>query len=131
MSEYVETCFLDSHTLKLAYDIREGVGPALLCVHGNSSHRGPWRSLLDHLSDYAALRLDRRGHGQSGWARPPAYSTVNYADDIRAAAETLGGREFVLISHSKGSLASLYNEFASHQRSFTASVDPRSVKIRP
>lgn len=112
MSEFIETLFLESRTPKLAYDIRAGAGPILLCVHGISSHRRMWGPLLKNLSDYAALRLDLRGHGQSEWARPPAYSTADYADDIRAAAETLNGREFVLISHSNGSLASLY--FATH-----------------
>jgi len=58
------------------------------------------------------LRLDLRGHGESDWAFPPAYSTADYADDIRAAEETLDGWEFVLVSHSNGSLASLY--FATH-----------------
>jgi pimeloyl-ACP methyl ester carboxylesterase len=108
MSESSETLFLDSRTPTLAYDIRKSSEPALLCIHGNSSHRGLWGPLLNHLPDYAALRLDLRGHGESGWARPPAYSTADYADDIRAAAETLAGREFVLVSHSNGSLASLY-----------------------
>src|SRR5262245_598003 len=112
MSESIKTRFLESRTPKLAFDIRAGIEPVLLCVHGNSSHRGLWRPLLDHLPDYAALRLDLRGHGESDWARPPAYSTADYADDIRAAAATLDGREFALISHSNGSLASLY--FATH-----------------
>jgi pimeloyl-ACP methyl ester carboxylesterase len=112
MIDSIETLFLESRAPKLAFDIRAGVEPALLCVHGNSSHRGLWRQLLDHLPDYAALRLDLRGHGESEWVRPPAYSTADYADDIRAAAETLGGREFALVSHSNGSLAALY--FATH-----------------
>jgi pimeloyl-ACP methyl ester carboxylesterase len=112
MNKSIETRFLESHTPKLAFDIRAGIDPVLLCIHGNSSHRGLWGPLLDHLPEYAALRLDLRGHGESEWSRPPAYSTADYADDIRAAAETLGGRQFVLISHSNGSLASLY--FATH-----------------
>src|SRR5262245_47944246 len=112
MGESIETRFLESREPKLAFDVRAGSEPILLCVHGNSSHRGLWRQLLDHLPDYAALRLDLRGHGESEWARPSAYSTADYADDIKAAAETLGGREFALISHSNGSLASLY--FATH-----------------
>ena|GEM_PF-2541023 len=112
MSKSIETLFIESRTPKLAYDIRAGVGPVLLCVHGNSSHRGLWHPLLDHLSDYAAVRLDLRGHGESEWTRPPAYATADYADDIKAAVETLGGREFVLIGHSNGALASLY--FATH-----------------
>jgi esterase len=112
MSESIETLFLDSRAPKLAYDIRTGSEPALLCVHGNSSHRRLWDPLLSSLPKYAALRLDLRGHGESEWARPPAYSTADYAADIRAAAETLNGREFALVSHSNGSLASLY--FATH-----------------
>lgn len=112
MTDSIETFFLESRAPKLAFDIRAGVEPALLCVHGNSSHRGLWRQMLDHLPQYEALRLDLRGHGESEWASPPAYSTADYADDIRAAAETLGGREFALVSHSNGSLAALY--FATH-----------------
>jgi pimeloyl-ACP methyl ester carboxylesterase len=116
MSEFIETLFLGSPAQrpapKLAYDIRPGGKLALLCVHGNSSHRGLWGPLLDHLPEYAALRLDLRGHGESEWARPPAYSTADYATDIKAAAEILNGREFALVSHSNGSLASLY--FATH-----------------
>jgi hypothetical protein len=45
MTESIETLFLDSRTPKLAYDIRAGGGPVLLCVHGNSSHRGLWAPL--------------------------------------------------------------------------------------
>jgi pimeloyl-ACP methyl ester carboxylesterase len=112
MSESIETLYLESRAPRLAFDMRAGSSPVLLCIHGNSSHRGWWSPLLDHLPHYAALRLDLRGHGDSEWARPPAYSTADYADDIRAAAETLGGREFVVVSHSNGSLSSLY--FATH-----------------
>src|SRR5262249_60756965 len=61
---------------------------------------------------YTRLRRRLRGQGKSAWARPPAYSTADYADDIKAAAEILDGRDFALISHSNGSLASLY--FATH-----------------
>ncbi len=112
MNGSTETRFIESRTPKLAFDIRTGAKPALLCIHGNSSHRGLWSPLLRRLPDYAALRLDLRGHGESEWTRPPAYSTADYADDIKAVAETLDGQEFVLISHSNGSLASLY--FATH-----------------
>jgi pimeloyl-ACP methyl ester carboxylesterase len=112
MSESIETRFLASRTPTLAFDARTGIEPVLLCIHGNSSHRGLWGPLLDHFPDYAALRLDLRGHGESEWARPPAYSTSDYADDIRATTNILGGREFVLVSHSNGSLASLY--FVTH-----------------
>jgi|SRR5262245_33733249 len=112
MSEPIKTLYLESCTPKLAYDLRGGIEPVLLCIHGNSSHRGVWGPLLDHLPDHAALRLDLRGHGESEWANPPAYSTADYAGDIRAAAEHLGGRKFVLVSHSNGSLASLY--FTTH-----------------
>jgi len=116
MSEPIKTLYLDSCTPRLAFDFREGIEPVLLCIHGNSSHRGVWGPLLDHLPDHAALRLDLRGHGESEWAQPPAYSTADYASDIKAAAEILDGRKFVLISHSNGSLASLY---------FTTYLEPK------
>jgi pimeloyl-ACP methyl ester carboxylesterase len=53
MAESNETLFLDSGGLKLAYDIRPSVGPALLCVHGNSSHRGLWSPLQSNLPESA------------------------------------------------------------------------------
>jgi pimeloyl-ACP methyl ester carboxylesterase len=70
MSESIETRFLESRTPKLAFDIRAGIEPVLLCVHGNSSHRRLWGPLIKLLSDYAALRLDLRGHGESVLGAP-------------------------------------------------------------
>ena len=102
------TNLLKTHPLKLAYEYREGDPPLLLCLHGNSSHRNLWTPLLRYFPRQAALALDLRGHGRSGWARPPAYATSDYAEDIKVLVDELGLRDFVLIGHSNGALASLY-----------------------
>jgi pimeloyl-ACP methyl ester carboxylesterase len=100
--------FLKTRSLKLAYETREGKKPVLLCLHGNSSHRNLWKPLLEYFPDRAAAALDLRGHGLSEWVRPPAYATSDYAKDIKALVNGLDLRDFILIGHSNGALASVY-----------------------
>lgn len=88
---------------------RPGDAPAMLLVHGNSSHRGVWHPLLEVLHRPAALAIDLRGHGRSDWADPPAYATADYAHDIAAATRRLGDTRFVLVGHSNGALAALHH----------------------
>ena len=95
-------------TNRIECDHRPGRGPAIVLVHGNSSSRAIWRPLMEHLGDREVLAMDLRGHGASAWVRPPDYSTAGYADDIARAVERLAGREFVLVGHSNGALASTY-----------------------
>ncbi len=102
------TRFIEAEGRKIAYESREGPGPLLVCVHGNSGGRGLWGPLLGHLPN-GAVAMDLRGHGESDWARPPAYSDADYASDIRAVVEALGLREFVLVGHSNGGRASIYH----------------------
>ncbi len=101
------TRFVEAGGRKIAYERRDGPGPLLLCVHGNSGGRGLWGPLLERLPN-AAVAIDLRGHGESDWARPPAYSDADYASDIRAVVEALGLREFVLVGHSNGGRASIH-----------------------
>jgi pimeloyl-ACP methyl ester carboxylesterase len=80
----------------------------MLCVHGAAAHA--------HWFDYVAAgftpahhvrALDLRGHGDSAWAEPRSYSFGTYAEDIDAVANALDLRDFVLVGHSMGGMASL------------------------
>ena len=53
------------------------------------------------------LALDQRGHGDSAWVDPPAYSYHDYAADIDKVAAKLDLRDFVLVGHSMGGMVSL------------------------
>jgi 2-(acetamidomethylene)succinate hydrolase len=97
-----------------------GAGPALVFVHGNSSNRAIWGPVIARLPGRASLALDLRGHGGSQWARPPAYSTADYAADIAAAVTAAGLDEFVLVGHSNGGLAALW---------YAAFLAPRPIAV--
>src|SRR5712664_2845706 len=70
----------------------EGVGPTtglapasaitLLCLHGNSSHRGVWRPVARELREFRSVLLDLRGHGDSEHVSPPAYNPEHHAADV-------------------------------------------------
>jgi pimeloyl-ACP methyl ester carboxylesterase len=80
----------------------------MLCVHGAAAH-AHW---FDYVAsgwtpDHHVRSLDLRGHGDSAWAEPRSYSFGTYAEDIDAAAIALGLRDFVLVGHSMGGMASL------------------------
>jgi pimeloyl-ACP methyl ester carboxylesterase len=48
------------------------------------------------------IALDQRGHGESGWASPPAYGTEDFAADLRGVMEALGWERMGLVGHSMG-----------------------------
>jgi pimeloyl-ACP methyl ester carboxylesterase len=56
--------------------------------------------------EFRLLALDQRGHGDSEWTRPPAYSPLDYASDVARFVEHAStGREApVVVGHSMGGL---------------------------
>src|SRR6266508_4945159 len=54
----------------------------LLCLHGNSSHRGVWRPVARELHEFRCVLLDLRGHGGSEHVSPPAYNPEHHAADV-------------------------------------------------
>ena len=80
----------------------------ILCVHGGAAH-AHWFDFVapGFTPDHHVFSLDLRGHGDSGWADPQTYSFKTYAADINAIVEKLDLRDFVLIGHSMGGMASL------------------------
>lgn len=62
---------------------------------------------MDLAREYRVIALDLRGHGDSGWATPPAYEIDDYVEDIAAVVVQLHQAPFTLIGHSLGGLISL------------------------
>lgn len=87
----------------LAGTTREEV--TLLCLHGNSSHRGIWRLVAQELREYRSVLLDLRGHGDSDHVSPPAYNPEHHADDIAAVVARLIDPPYAILAHSAGALA--------------------------
>lgn len=86
-----------------------GGDAGLILIHGNSANAWWWRPLADELSDFPGriVALDLRGHGDSEWMSPPAYSPQAYADDIRRLVDQLGVDRPIIAGHSAGAVATL------------------------
>jgi esterase len=96
----------------LAYEVVEPTvepmeaGPiTLLCLHGNSSHRGVWRLVARELSEYRCVLLDFRGHGEGEHVSPPAYNPEHHADDLAQVVPKLIRERYAILAHSAGALA--------------------------
>ena len=77
-------------------------GPTVLVLHGITSCTATWDWLVPHLAaDYRVLRLDFRGHGQSGRAEG-TYHFPSYLSDAVAVCEQVAGGPCVVLGHSLG-----------------------------
>jgi magnesium chelatase accessory protein len=77
----------------------------LLCLHGNSSHRGVWRPVARELREFRCVLLDLRGHGDSEHVSPPAYNPEHHAADLAAVVAGLVQSPYAILAHSAGALA--------------------------
>src|SRR6266508_1594713 len=77
----------------------------LLCLHGNSSHRGVWRPVARELREFRCVLLDFRGHGDSEHVSPPAYNPEHHAADLAPVVASLVQHPYAILSHSAGALA--------------------------
>ena len=76
--------------------------PVVLVLHGITSCTTTWDWLVPHLVDtHRILRLDFRGHGQSGRA-PGTYHFPSYLADAIAVCEQLAGGPAFVLGHSLG-----------------------------
>jgi len=79
----------------------------VVLLHGNSANAWWWDPVARATApEFRLLALDQRGHGDSEWARPPAYSPGDYARDLtRLVEHASSGREKpVVVGHSMGGL---------------------------
>lgn len=95
----VEVRGLDLHVLEWGPAGRSGV----LLLHGGAAHAHWFDAVATALGEHRhVVALDQRGHGESAWAKPPAYATEDFAADIVSVLGALGWDSAVLIGHSMG-----------------------------
>src|SRR4030095_11305232 len=94
----------------------------LLCLQGNSSHRGVWRLVAHELSEYRCVLLDFRGYGESEHVSPPAYNPEHHADDLAQAIPKLVEAPYAILAHSAGALAAA--RFMTSERTSTPAAMP-------
>ena len=81
--------------------------PPMLLVHGGAAHARWWDFVAPALTGrFHVMALDQRGHGDSEWARPAAYSPIDYANDIaRFVAHVAANAEKpIVVGHSMGGM---------------------------
>jgi pimeloyl-ACP methyl ester carboxylesterase len=107
-SHFIEAGGVRLHYLEYGGRAAAGDRPVMLCLHGGAAH-AHWFDFVapDFLRDFRVLALDQRGHGDSQWADPPAYTYDRYAADLAEVAGKLDLRDFVLVGHSMGGIVSL------------------------
>jgi len=79
----------------------------VVLLHGDSANAWWWDPVARATApEFRLLALDQRGHGDSEWVRPPAYSPLDYASDVaRFVEHASAGREApVVVGHSMGGL---------------------------
>jgi pimeloyl-ACP methyl ester carboxylesterase len=84
-----------------------GAPRTIILLHGNSANAWWWEPLARALAhEYRLLALDQRGHGDSEWARPVAYSPADYASDIARFVAHISpdADKPIVVGHSMGGL---------------------------
>ncbi len=80
----------------------------LVLLHGVTANAWWWEDFARHLpANLRLLALDQRGHGDSEWVRPPAYSPADYARDVERFIDFCGARGAVIVGHSQGGINAL------------------------
>jgi pimeloyl-ACP methyl ester carboxylesterase len=75
--------------------------PALVLLHGYTSHARSWDTVAARLADrYRVLALDQRGHGASAWAAD--YHELRLVADLASFVDALGVARFSAIGFSIG-----------------------------
>ena len=102
---------------------------SVILVHGNSANAWWWSWVAAALGDEALriIAVDLRGHGDSGWSRPPAYSPLDYADDIANLIRALELKRPIVIGHSMGGIAAL--GFARRYRNWARAIAAIDIAV--
>jgi epoxide hydrolase 4 len=95
--------YAEVNGVRLHY-VEEGKGELILFLHGFPEFWYAWKDLLsDFGRDHHAVALDMRGYNLS--ARPEsvdAYRVPLIVEDVRALAESMKAKRFVLVGHDWG-----------------------------
>ena len=86
----------------------EAGAPVLVLLHGYTGHARSWDRFAHGMSDkYRVLALDQRGHGETDWADPPHYGTLEMVEDLKAFVAAVRLERFSLLGLSMGGNVSL------------------------
>ncbi len=98
--------YINIKNLKLHY-LEWGTrkSPIMILLHGVGDNAHVWDYFCFYSSNFLKIiALDQRGHGDSDWAIPPAYSCNDYVNDIEMLIEVLRLKKIILMGHSMGGL---------------------------
>jgi len=102
MSDF-QSQYADVNGVRLHY-VSVGTGKLVMFVHGFPEFWGEWQNQLADISkDYQAVAPDMRGYNLS--SKPPdveKYHIKELIEDLRALAEYLGHKKFIMVAHDWG-----------------------------
>jgi pimeloyl-ACP methyl ester carboxylesterase len=91
--------------------------PTALLVHGFAHDRTVWAGIADRLAPRRrVVRMDLRGHGESGWSTTGRYAVEDHAGDVVAVLDAIGPGPVVVIAHSLGGHAATLATAARPER---------------
>lgn len=99
----------------------------IILLHGNSANAWWWEPLASQMPpEFRLLALDLRGHGDSEWVKPPAYTPTDYASDLARFVRhhRSGGERPLILGHSMGGLCVLaFARAHSHETLGVVAID--------
>jgi len=98
-----QDAYAEVNGVRLHY-VQEGKGPLILFLHGFPEFWYAWKDLLpEFANDHHAVAVDMRGYNLSSMPQAvDSYQIPILVEDIRALAEKLGAKKFVLVGHDWG-----------------------------
>ena len=95
--------YAEVNGVKLHY-VEEGRGPLIIFLHGFPEFWYEWKDLLPEFAkDHHAVAPDMRGYNLSDKPeKVESYEVPVIVEDVRALAEKLGAKKFVLVGHDWG-----------------------------
>jgi len=99
----------DGTAIHMVHSPMEGESKAqILICHGANEHMGRYPHVIEALNNagYSVSGLDLRGHGKSAGRRGHVVRWERYSEDLRVAAQSIGGPMY-LLGHSMGGLVVL------------------------
>ncbi len=95
--------YADVNGVRLHY-VTAGKGKLILFVHGFPEFWYEWKNQIEEFGrDHQAVALDMRGYNLSSKpADLEQYRMKHLVEDLRALAEHLGHKKFILVGHDWG-----------------------------
>ncbi|UCF84190.1 MAG: alpha/beta hydrolase [Desulfobacteraceae bacterium] len=99
----IRSKYAEVNGIRLHY-VSVGQGKLIMFVHGFPEFWVEWENhLMDFGKDHEAVALDMRGYNLSSKpAEPEHYQIKDLIEDLRALAEYLGHKKFILVGHDWG-----------------------------